>query len=97
MTDFTVEIINDGRGGSIIYREGDNSIDYSFELAMPPSIVLIFGPSGRSWDRNYSWAAGRCEAIYNAVGAEVVRQKVMGGRYTIDIDGTTGIIDVISR
>jgi hypothetical protein len=98
-TDFMVDIVTDGRGGSIVYREGDNRIDFSWEFAMPPSVALIFGPSARAWDRNMPWAAGRCAAIYNIVGAEVVRQKVEGGHYRLEIelDTNIGIIDVYRR
>lgn len=99
MTDFVVDIVTEGRGGAIVYREGDNHIDFGWEFAMPPSIALIFGPSARAWDRNMPWAAGRCAAIYNIVGAEVVRQKVQGGHYTlsIELDSDIGIIDVLRR
>lgn len=103
MPDFVVDIVTDGRGGSIVYREGagvdENRIEFSWEFAMPPSVALIFGPSARAWDRNMPWAAGRCAAIYNIVGAEVVRQKVAGGDYTlaIELDTNIGIIDVHRR
>jgi hypothetical protein len=97
MTDFVVDISTEGRGGSIVYREGDHHIDFGWEFAMPPSVVLIFGPSARAWDRNWLWAIGRCEEIYNSVGTEVVRQKVMGASYSIDFGGDTGIIDVFRR
>ncbi len=96
MTDFVVDITTDGRGGSIVYREGENHINFSWEFAMPPSVALIFGPSPRAWDHNLPWAMGRCSKIYDIVGAEVVRQKVEGGAYSlsIDPDSHTGIIDV---
>jgi hypothetical protein len=92
---FSVEIVQDGNGGSIIYRELDNRINFSWEFALSPSLALIFGPSVRAWDRNYPWASGRCEDIYNAVGADIVRQQAPGGSYSIDFDA--GMIDIIRR
>jgi hypothetical protein len=95
MDNFSVEIVQSGRGGTIIYREQDKSIDFGWEFAMPPSIALVFGPSVRAWDTNYPWASGRCAAIYNAVGADIVRQQAPGGSYSIDFDN--GMIDIIRR
>ena len=81
-----IEIVSEGRGGSIVYREGEQHINFSYELAMPPAIALVFGPPSRPWDRNFPWAAGRCTEIYEFVGAETVRQQAAGGSFTIDFD-----------
>lgn len=94
MTNFVVEIVQTGCGGSIVYREGENHIDFGWEFANPPAMALVFGPSARLMDKKYPWATGRCEVIYNAVGTEVVRQKVEGGSYTVDLE--SGIIHVLS-
>lgn len=93
--DYTVELIQSGNGGGIVYREVDNIIKFSWEFAMLPSLALIFGPSARAWDNNYPWASGRCVAIYNAIGAEIVRQQAPGGSYSVDLDN--GMIDIIRR
>jgi hypothetical protein len=93
--DYSVDIMQSGNGGSIVYREAGREIKFSWEFAMPPSLALIFGPSVRAWDGNYPWASGRGVAIYNAVGAEIVRQQAPGGSYSIDLDN--GMIDIIRR
>jgi hypothetical protein len=85
---YTVVIEQSGRGGSIFYREGENTARFSWEFAMPPAIALLFGPS--PWP---GWAAGRQAEIYAAVGAEVVRQKAPGGRFTMDLDA--GMMEVL--
>src|SRR5262245_17697429 len=70
-----VEIAQSGRGGSIAYREGANTVAFDWEFGASPAIALIFGPAAQTWDRHYPWAAGRQAEIYDVVGAEAVRQK----------------------
>jgi hypothetical protein len=47
------------------------------------------------WDREYPWAAGRQEEIYDLVGEEVVRQKAAGWWYEVDLDD--GVIEIVRR
>ena len=89
----SVEIEQSGNGGAIIYREGDNTVRFGWEFAMPPAIALLFGPSALQWSHYPAWATGRQAEIFAAVGNEVVRQKAQGGDFTVDLD--TGIIEVL--
>src|SRR5512143_403610 len=88
-----VEVTTSGRGGSLVYHEGGRRIDFSWEVAMPPAIALIFGPPAAGWDAAFPWAAGRQEEIYQFVAAEVVRQQVPGGSCSIDLDG--GVLEIL--
>jgi hypothetical protein len=87
-----VEIVTSGRGGSIVYREGGHTVDFGWEFAMPPAMALVFGPSALQWQHTMAWAVGRRAEIFDAVGAEVVRQKVPGGEFIVDLDA--GMIQV---
>jgi hypothetical protein len=82
-----------GRGGSIYYREGDQSIPFDWEFALPPTLALIWGPKAADWDRSFPWAAGRQQAVYDLVGAEVVRQKASGCHFNYDLEA--GTLDII--
>jgi len=76
------------------YREGENTVSFSWEFGMAPEIVLIWGPSRAAWDAEHPWAIGRQAAIYDFVGAEVVRQKVPNGAFESDLDqGFLTILD----
>jgi len=88
-----VEITTSGRGGSILYREGDQTVNFDWEFALPPALTLIFGSTAKHWDANYPWASGRQEEIYNFVAEEVVRQKAPGCIYEVDFD--TGTLTII--
>lgn len=88
-----VVISQDGRGGGISYVEDGASIPFSWEFAMSPSLAMIWGPARATWDAAYPWAAGRQEAIYTFVGAEVVRQKAAGCRVRFDLEA--GTMDIL--
>jgi len=92
--DRIVEISQSGRGGSIYYREGNNSASFDWEFASPPALALVFGPKSEAWDRRYPWAGGRQAEIFDFVASEVVRQKAAGAGIEIDLEG--GIISVFS-
>ena len=89
-----VDIEISGRGGGMTYRESDHTVSFSWEFGMAPEIVLIWGPKRAGWDSQYPWAAGRQAAIFDFVGAEVVRQKVPDGAFESDLDqGFLTILD----
>ena len=90
----SVEINTSGRGGSIYFRQGINTASFSWEFANSPALVLIFGTTQQHWDRQYPWASGRQEEIYNFVAAEVVRQKSAGSECEVDL--ASGIITVFN-
>ena len=92
---YRVEVESSGNGGTIFYREGENSVPFPWEFAMPPAIALLFGPSALRWSHYGAWATGRQAEVFAAVGAEVVRQKAQGGDFTADLD--TGIIEILRR
>ena len=89
-----VEITTTGRGGGITYREGEHSIGFDWEFGMAPALALVWGPARAHWDAQCPWAKGRQKAIYEFVGAEVVRQKAPDGGYECDLDrGELTILD----
>src|SRR5215470_13659782 len=90
----TVEIATSGRGGSIFYREGENTAAFDWEFGASPAIALIFGPTAQTWDRQHPWAAGRQAEIYDFVGAQAVRQKAAGARFDVDLEsGTISVLE----
>jgi hypothetical protein len=81
-----VEITTSGRGGQIMYREGEHAIAFDWEFAMSPALALAWGPARADWDKRCPWAAGRQASIYELVGSEVVRQQAPGGVFECDLD-----------
>ena len=91
MPNAEVTISENGRGGSIYYREGENTITFDWEFG-GSALALIFGTAAEHWDKNYPWAVGRQAEIYDAVAKEVVRQRAAGHPFKIDLD--TGDITI---
>ena len=91
----SVEITQSGRGGSIIYREGDDEIRFDWEFAMEPALALLWGPTQAQWDAQFPWAAGRQSTIYDFVGREVVRQKAPDRTFECDLD--SGTLEILRR
>ena len=91
----SVEITQSGRGGSITYREGENTAGFDWEFGASPAIALIFGPTAEVWDRRYPWAAGRQAEIYDFVASEAVRQQAESAQFEVDLP--SGTISVLER
>lgn len=89
----SVEIAQEGRGGTITYREGEYATAFGWEFALSPAIALIFAPTAAQWDAALPWAAGRQGAILAHVGAAIVEQQVPGGSYVVD--GDAGVIEIL--
>lgn len=87
-----VEITQDGRGGSIYYQEDDHTLTFHWEFGGGDTIALLFGPASAHWAASAPWAADRQEEIFDFVARDVVRQKVPGGRWSIDLN--SGVIEI---
>lgn len=88
-----VVITQEGRGGSIRYNEGDRTVVFSWEFALPPTLALIFGPPSARWDVHYPWAAGRQQEIFDRVGTAVLKREAPSCYYSVNL--VTGMIDII--
>jgi len=68
-----------GRGGPIVYTEGEFLIEFDFELG---NAGIIYCPSATTWDRDFPWAAGRRSEIIERVAREFVRREFRGYRWS---------------
>lgn len=82
----SVNVTTSGRGGGITYREDGREIGFDWEFAMSPAVALVWGPKRSEWASQYPWAVDRQAAIYDFVGAEVVRQRAADGAFEYDLD-----------
>jgi hypothetical protein len=80
-----VEITESGRGGSIYYREGENSVAFDWEFALSPVLAEISGTKAGNWDQTHPWAVGRQAEIFDFVAKEVVRQKADDCAFEIEL------------
>ena len=84
--DYTVKVIDSGRGGTIYYAENDQELPFGWEFAADGA--LIFVPSQHDWndfrdENDLPPTQKRRDEILKSVCEEVVRQKAAGAKYTI--------------
>ncbi len=82
----SVEITENGPGGSILYQEEGLAVRFSWEFAASPVLALVFGPEARHLDGE------RQAEIYEFVAAEIIRQRAPGRRAAIDLEA--GLITI---
>jgi hypothetical protein len=87
MSSRKVEISSSGGGGSIYYREGENTADFDWEFAASPALALIYGANSETWGQCYPWAAERQAEVFDFVAQEAVRQQAPSCGLEIDLEG----------
>jgi hypothetical protein len=74
----------------VIYLEGDNRIDFDFELG---DAGAIYCPPSADWDQRFPWAAGRRALIVERVASEFVRREFRAYQFGFQ-DGRDDVIDI---
>jgi hypothetical protein len=82
--DWSVIIDQQGRGGTVNYREAGGCIPMGWEFGGNDVVAIISFENEASWSGRYPWAAGRRSEIVRRVAAEAIRQKAPGCRAEID-------------
>lgn len=72
---WSVDIQEDGRSGSVKYREPSGSINFYWEFGGGDVVAIITVGTADSWRKQYSWAADRRAVILRRVADQVVRKK----------------------
>ena len=79
----TLEYNNQGRGGSVIYKDEQGDINLSFEFGGGNCVAIIFVPTPEQWTRATSRPSSERESILTFVAERAVRDQTSGGHYTI--------------
>lgn len=82
--DWSVEILESGRSGSIGYREAAGFISFYWEFGGGDTVAIIWVEDLAAWNTRYPWAVGRRREIMERVARDVVRQKAPTCRAEID-------------
>jgi len=89
---WSVEVVESGRSGSIEYRESAGCISFYWEFGGGDTVAIIWVGDLALWGTRYPWAVDHRRAILEKVAHEVVRQKAPKCR--ADIDEQNGYIYV---
>ncbi len=75
--------MQDGRGGTITYRDGEINIPFNWELAMPPGVIMIFIPKAQHWESRTGLPSDSRTEILEFVSQQVIIDKAPGCKYEI--------------
>ena len=90
-----VTISQNGRSGSITYRESAGSIPFYLEFGGSDAIAIVWIEKPLVWSSRHPWAVERRREILERVAEEVIRQKASTCR--ADIDEQNGYICIRER
>lgn len=80
----TVDITENGRSGSVTYREAAGSLAFYWEFGDADVVVIIQVSDAAVWRSPSTWIAGRHAEILRFVAAEAIRRKAPGCRAEIN-------------
>ena len=79
----TLEYHNQGRGGTVIYKDEQGDIRFSFEFGGGDCVAIIFVPTPEQWSRATNRPSSERESILTFVAERAVRDQTSGGDYSI--------------
>lgn len=78
-----LEYTQDGRGGSIDYKEGDIKIHFDWEFGGGNAVVIIYIPENHQWEAWTGTPLSRRDEILEFVCRQVIRDQAPGCVYRI--------------
>ncbi len=73
--DWEVQVVEDGRAGSILYREPGHELRFWWEFGGGDAVAVISVGTAEEWERKYPWVGARRAEIIERVANEVILQK----------------------
>lgn len=73
--DWEVLVGEDGRSGTVTYREAAGELRFYWEFGGGDAVASIAVGTAAEWDKQYPWAAPRRDEILQRVMADVIRQR----------------------
>ena len=90
-SDRQVDITENGRAGTVTYRDGAGTLSFYWEFGGGDVVAIIQVNDAAAWSAGRSWTAGERAGILRFVADEVIHRKAPGCRAEID-DGKGGIL-----
>lgn len=85
--DWNVRIGEQGRGGTVVYREPGGELRFWWEFGGGDAVALINVGTAVDWATHHPWAAPRREEILDRVASEVIRQRAPSCKAEFDPSG----------
>ncbi|MCF0056052.1 hypothetical protein [Dyadobacter sp. CY356] len=90
-TDSSLRYSEDGRSGTIYFKNEETSFEMWYELAMPPAIIIMGIPEPKYWERHTKIPLSRREEILGFIGEQVIKDKLSGEGYFLIDDNILSI------
>jgi hypothetical protein len=84
MRDWSVEIGENGRDGTVLYREPGGALSFYWEFGGGDVVAIVTVGDEAAWRKQHAWALPRRAEILQRTAAEVIRQKAPSCRAEID-------------
>lgn len=75
--------INNGRGGTVIYKDDISEIKFDFEFGGGNCVAIIFTPTPDEWEYSTKRKFEERDAIIQFVAEQSLRDQVAGGYYSL--------------
>jgi hypothetical protein len=74
---------NQGRGGTIVYKDDKSSISFDFEYGGGDCIAIIFIPSEKYWEAQTGRSIAERKDILEFVAIQSAKDQTFNGTYKI--------------
>lgn len=78
-----LEYSQEGRGGSIYYKEGDINIEFGWEFGGGNAVVILYIPETKYWEAQTGTPLSRRDEILKFLCEQVIRDQAPGCKYKI--------------
>ena len=75
--------INQGRGGTVIYKDEISEIKFDFEFGGGNCVAIIFTPTSGVWEYSTKRKLAERNAILQFVAEQSLRDQVSNGYYEV--------------
>jgi hypothetical protein len=73
-----------GRGGTILYKDGETSIVFDWEFGGGQTVAIIFIPDTANWLKATKTPVNQRDEILTFVAEQAIRDQAPSGHYVID-------------
>lgn len=80
----SLRYLSDGRGGSVIYKDGVSEIKFYYEFGGGNCVAIIFVPKDVEWETETKRKLEDKSAIIEFVAKQALQDQVKGGTYEIE-------------
>ena len=78
-----LEYINEGRGGYVVYNDGQKSLKFFFEYGGENCVVIIYVPTNQEWAKKTKRPIEDRQAILTFVAEQSIKDQAPGCYYEI--------------